>query len=114
MAGVGFTVTTEGEVAMVAATEKTVLQLRAASNHRCLIKEWGVGFDGTSNTNAPVEVELRRTSADGTLTAATEQKLNEGDNETIQTTGHINATVEPTTKTEVVRVNLATASSAEL
>lgn len=103
MAGVFFTITTESEVALVAATEKTVLQIRAATNHRVLLKEWSVSFDGVSNTAQPVEVELRRTSADGTLTAATEQKVNEGDNETIQATGHINATAEPTTKTETVK-----------
>lgn len=101
MAGVSFSITTETVVATTT-TEKTILQLRAAVNHRVKIKEWGISFAGTSNTATPVEVELRRTSADGTLTAATEQKIDESDDETVQATGFFNASVEPTTKTAVV------------
>lgn len=77
-----------GEVALSAATAKTVLQVIAASNHRVRIRAWGVTFDGVDPTDQPVHVKLiRQTSAiGGSPTAVTPTKSDPGPTEAIQTT----------------------------
>ena len=95
MAGVRISVPS-GEVALSAGVAKTVLSAQAAANHRVLLKSIKVFFKGIVTTDTPVKVELIRLSSDGTATGATEVKVNEGDNETIQTTGKHTYTVEPT------------------
>lgn len=66
---------------------KTILQLVAAANHRVVIKEWSVSFDGTSNTGDPIQVKLVRQSDAGTGgDALTPTKMDLDGDETLQTT----------------------------
>lgn len=81
-----------GEVALSAATTRTVLQLRAPSNHRLKILGWAVTFDGTSPTAEPVQVRFLRQTTDGTFTGLTPVKLDDSVGETLQATGHHSAT----------------------
>jgi len=83
------------EVALTSATLKTVLQIVAPTHQRLKIKRWGVFFDGTSATDAPVEVRLRRQTDAGTMSALTPVKQVAG-SETVQTTAQHTATAEPT------------------
>lgn len=94
MAGLNLAAIT-AEVALSAATAKTVVQLVAASNHPVKVYRWGVFFDGTSTIAEPVQVVLMRQSTAGTMSALTPVKVsNHG--ETVQTTAQHTATVEPT------------------
>ncbi len=83
------------EVALVAATPKTVIQLIAASNHRVRVLGWGVFFDGVSATAEPVQVRLLRQSTAGTMSALTPVEMHPAD-ETMQTTASYGASAEPT------------------
>lgn len=105
MAGVLFTasIPSSGGLTMVTNTAiKTLLQLLAAAQQRTKVNEWDISFNGTSNTAAPILVEvLRQTSAGTGLNAITLAKLNPSDQETLQTTGQYGIlaavnTVEPT------------------
>ena len=84
------------EVALTAATAKTVIQLVAAANHRVAVLGWGVFFDGTSVTAEPVQVRLLRQTTAGTASALTPVALDGSVGETIQTTAQHTATAEPT------------------
>lgn len=85
-----------GEIALTAATQKTVLQLVAAANHRVKLLQWGVFFDGISVSAEPVQVVLQRQSDVGTSSANTPNKVDDSLAETLQTTARDNASVEPT------------------
>jgi hypothetical protein len=87
---------TTAEIALTAATAKTVVQLVAASNHRVKIIGWGVYFDGISATAEPVQVRFIRQTTAGTMSALTAIKRDDSIAETLQTTGQHTATVEPT------------------
>lgn len=100
MAGLRGAINT-GAVALSAATAKTVAQIVAASNHRVLIPEFEVSFDGTTNTAVPVLVELVKQSDAGTSSALTPVKIGDWQ-ETMQTTARHTATAEPTT-TDVIK-----------
>jgi hypothetical protein len=84
------------EIALSAATAKTILQLVAASNHRAKLLSWGVFFDGTSATAEPVQVRLLRQTSAGTMSALTPVKNDDSLAETLQTTAQHTATAEPT------------------
>ena len=84
------------EIALTAATEKTVLQLIAPSNHRLKILGWGVHFDGVSVTEAPVVVKFERQTDAGTMTALTLVKNDDSLAESLQATAQHTATAEPT------------------
>jgi hypothetical protein len=75
---------------------KTLLQIVAASNHRALVKSWGVFGKGVTSTDAPIKVRLLRQSTAGTMSALTPVKCNSADDETLQTTAQHTATAEPT------------------
>lgn len=83
------------EVALVAATAKTIMQIIAPAQQRLKIKGWGVFFDGISGTDSPVQVRLLRQTTAGTVSSLTPVKQVAG-NETVQTTAGHTATVEPT------------------
>lgn len=76
---------------------KTILQAVAASNQRCTIVYWSIGFAGTTATNAPVLVQLVRQSDAGTTSALTPTKGDDSLAESLTTTARHTATVEPTT-----------------
>lgn len=83
------------EVALSAATAKTVIQIVAPTNQRLHVKRWGIYFDGVSSTAEPVQVRLLRQTTAGTMSSLTPVMLSAG-SETIQTTALHTATVEPT------------------
>ncbi|HYE76967.1 MAG TPA: hypothetical protein VEI97_03180 [bacterium] len=87
---------TTAEIALSAATAKTIIQLVAASNHRVKLLSWGVYFDGTSTTAEPVQVRLLRQTTAGTMTSLTPVKRDDSIGETLQTTAQHTATAEPT------------------
>ncbi|MFQ5410227.1 MAG: hypothetical protein ACE5FI_17590 [Anaerolineales bacterium] len=82
--------------------KKTLMQLVAAANHRVLIKEISISFDGTSNTAAPIIVQVLRQTTAGTMSALTPVAIDEAIDETLQTTAQHTATVEPTGAIEVM------------
>src|SRR4051812_36005515 len=84
------------EIALSAATARTVLQLVAATNHRVKILSWGVYFDGISATAEPVQVRLLRQTTAGTMSALTPTKGDESITDTLLTTAQHTATIEPT------------------
>lgn len=88
-----------GEVA-TGTSKKTLLQIVAAANHRVVITEISISFDGTSNTAAPILVQALVQTDAGTMSALTLQKINADDDETVQTTAQHTATAEPTGTTE--------------
>jgi hypothetical protein len=96
MARLNWSVTTEGELALTAATAKTILQVLAPTNQRLALKSVSVSFDGTAADAEPVLVDLLRQTSAGTMTAATEVKEDGLGSEAIQGVGTKNATVEPT------------------
>lgn len=99
MAGVAFSAVT-AEIA-TGTSAKTLAQIVAAAQQRVLIKEIAVSFKGTSNTNAPIIVELLRQTDAGTMSALTLVKRNADDGETLQTTANHTATAEPAGTTAI-------------
>ena len=91
-----FGTATTAEIA-TGTSAKTLLQLKAASNHIVKILSWSISFDGVSPTAAPIVVKVARQSTAGTMSANTPKKLNDGQPETLQTTARDTASVEPTT-----------------
>ena len=81
---------------------KTLLQIVAAANHRVLLSEISISFDGVTNTAVPILVQVVRQSTAGTMSALTLNKIDEDVSETLQTTALHTATVEPTTGVEVM------------
>lgn len=81
---------------------KTLLQIVAASNHKVLIDEISISFAGTSNTAAPILVQIARNTDAGTMTSLTLVKDPDDWDETIQTTAQHTATVEPTQGTVIM------------
>lgn len=97
MAGLQFTAKPAAEVALVAATPKTVLTVTAPSNHRDKLGGFGISFDGTVAGNEPVVVELMRfTGGTGTGTTVTPTKVDDSIAEAIQSTSKSNYSAEPT------------------
>jgi hypothetical protein len=90
-----YSVTTEGEEALAAATAETLVQLRGVTTAKLSIVAWGVSFDGISGTDAPVVVDLLFQTTDGTASAATEVSLNP-DQPTALATGFHSFSAEPT------------------
>lgn len=85
-----------GEVAVSAGVPMTVLQIVAAANHRVLLSGFSVMFKGTSATDTPVKIRILRQTTAGTMSSVTIVKNNDGDDETLQTTGRHTASAEPT------------------
>jgi hypothetical protein len=97
MAGRRFWVSTElTEVALVAATIKTVVEVTAPANVALLLHGYAVSFDGIVVTDAAAEISLARKSVAGTGTAATERDQDEDHSGTIQASGRVNMTAEGT------------------
>jgi hypothetical protein len=93
MAGV-IGVANTSEVALTAATARTVIQIVSAAHSPIKIKEWGVFFDSTSVSAEPVQVRLLRQSSAGTMSSLTpvERTIT---GVTLTTTAQHTATVEP-------------------
>lgn len=96
----GYTAHTNGDVALSAATAKTVVSVINAANSLIRIVEIGVSFDGTSATAEPVTVELcySTQATAGTSTSHTITQVR-GPTRTVQATAARNYTAEPTSLT---------------
>lgn len=89
-------VTTTSNVALAAATAKTVIEVTTTANVPC---EWvavEITFDGITPTAVPVRVDFCTYAATGTGTTYTPKKLGQAVG-TAQSTVKVNDTVEPTT-----------------
>ena len=75
---------------------KTMIQLIAAANHAIKIKQFVVGFHGTSATAEPIKVEIVRQTDAGTMSALTPVKADDSNGDTLDTTAQHTATAEPT------------------
>lgn len=96
-----YSVTTEGEEALAAATAETLLTLIGASATKARIVEWGVSFDGTSASAEPVRIRIVRATADGTGTSATIKPW-DPDNPTANCTAKHSYTAEPTKESQAL------------
>lgn len=92
-----YTITTEGEEALAAATAETILAAAGASTIKGRLIGFGFAFDGIVSTEAPVVWALRRGSSasQGSSTAATEEKKDSDDVSAI-VTGFHSFSSEPT------------------
>jgi hypothetical protein len=93
MAGVYFNAIAPGVT--TGTSLKTLLQVKAASNHGIKINEWGISFNGTSNTATPILVQVMRQTTTGTMTAITVVKDPDDTDETLQVTASKDASAEP-------------------
>jgi hypothetical protein len=95
MAGVRFKVRTDG--INTGTSAKTLLQIKAATNHAVLVEEISISFNGTNNTSAPIQVDVLRQTSAGTMTnsASTIVKDPDDASETLQTTRTDSASAEP-------------------
>lgn len=100
----GYSVQTTADVALSAATAKTILGVVAGSGIACRATEIGVSFDGVSSIAEPVTVELCRGdgSGAGTSTSQTPAQVR-GATRTVQCSGARNYSAEPTTLTVLKR-----------
>lgn len=100
----GYTVETTGDIALTAATAKTILSVINAANSLIRLVEIGVSFDGVSGTAEPVTVELCSSTqaTAGTSTSHTPVQCR-GPTRTVQATGARNYTAEPTVLTVLKR-----------
>lgn len=100
----GYTVESNGDIALTAATAKTILSVINAANSLIRLVELGVSFDGVSATAEPVTVELCSSTqaTAGTSTAHTPAQCR-GPTRTVQATAARNYTAEPTVLTVLKR-----------
>jgi len=77
-------------------SKKTLIQLIAADNHAVAVIEFGVSFDGTSNTDTPILVQLIRQTDAGTMSSLTPVKADDSNGDTLDTSAQHTATAEPT------------------
>lgn len=93
----GYSITTEGEEALAAATAETVLILAGTTTRKGIIRGFTVSFDGVVSSDAPVQVTVKRgnSASQGTSSAATEEK-HDPDSPSASCTGFHSFTVEPT------------------
>lgn len=103
MAGIGLVATTP-EIALAAATAKTVAQLKSLANQRLKILKWGVSFDGVSPGAEPVQVRLlRQTSViGGTPTAVTPVLVGPGAETPTSSFAYSAGGSEPTNSSQVL------------
>lgn len=103
MSAVGYSCTTEGAVALSAATAKTVIGAKAHANSGIQLKEFMVAFDGVTASAVPVLVELCyatfATNSPGTSSTATTVRQKYGRSLTAGLTAGKNWTAEPTVLT---------------
>lgn len=100
----GYSVETNGAIALVAATTKTVMNVINSATGLFRIVELAVAFDGVSSTAIPVLVELCKSTqaAAGTGTSHTIIQVR-GPVRTVQATALRNYSAEPTVLTTVKR-----------
>lgn len=98
MAGTRFKIRTEPIA--TGTSVKTLLQVIAASNQAAMIEEWSISFNGVTNTQTPIRVDVLKQTTAGTMTAggtnSTIKKDPSDAGESLQTTIQDTATAEPT------------------
>lgn len=99
----GYSVSTEGEVALTAATPKSVIGVRAGSAVGLDLKAFHVDFDGVTASHEPVLCELCyatfATNAPGTNSTGANERQLYGRVIAADFTGGFNWTTEPTVLT---------------
>ncbi len=99
-----YSVETTGDVALSAATAKTILSVICGSNALLRIIELGVSFDGTTATAEPVTVELCSSTQATAGTSSSQTPVQTGGpTRTVQASGARNYTAEPTVLTVLKR-----------
>jgi hypothetical protein len=102
MATPGYVIETTGDIALTAATAKTILNVVNGTNALIRLVEFSVSFDGVTATAEPVVVELCG-STQATAGAPTGGTITltqiRGPVRTAQSTGRRNYTAEPTVLT---------------
>lgn len=105
MAKAGYATSTEGAVALSAATAKSILGVAAPSQFGVDLKKFRIGFDGVTASAVPVLVELCRatfaTNGPGTNSTSTTIDQAYGRAITAGFTGAKNWTTEPTVLTPI-------------
>lgn len=103
MASVGYSIQTEGAVALTAATAKTVIGAKAHANSGLMVKGFEVAFDGVTASAVPVLIELCystwATNSPGTNSTSTTVRQQYGRVLTAGFTAGKTWTTEPTTLT---------------
>lgn len=99
-----YTVESNGDIALVAATAKTILNAINAANALLRVVEIGVSFDGVAAAGEPVTVELC-SSTQATAGTSTSHTIAQsgGPTRTVQATAQRNYTAEPTVLTVLKR-----------
>lgn len=100
----GYTVESTADIALTAATAKTILNVINAANSLIRIVELSVSFDGVTPTAEPATVELCSSTQAGTGTSTAHTIVQvRGPTRTVQATGARNYTAEPTALTVLKR-----------
>lgn len=100
----GYTVETNGDIALSAATAKTIMMVINGANSLVRLVEISLDFDGTSATAEPVTVELVSSTQAGAGTSTSHTIAQcRGPTRTVQATAARNYTAEPTTLTVLKR-----------
>lgn len=103
MAAVGYKATTEGAVALSAATAKSIIGVKAHANSGLQLKGYKIGFDGVTASAVPVLVEIGYctfgANAPGTNSTSTTPVQKYGRSLTAGFTSGKTWTTEPTTIT---------------
>jgi len=103
MSAVGYSCTTEGAVALAAATAKTIIGAKAHANSGLQLKGYEISFDGVTAADVPVLVEICyatfATNSPGTASTPTTVKQKYGRVLTAGFTAGKTWTTEPTTLT---------------
>jgi hypothetical protein len=96
----GYVVETTADVALTAATKKTILSVIAAANALIRLVEFGVSFDGISATAESVTVELEGSTQAGAGTSTSQSPVQtRGPTRTVQASGARNFTAQPSALT---------------
>lgn len=100
----GYTVESNGDIALTAATAKTILSVINAANSLIRVTAFAVSFDGISSVGEPVTVELCSSTEAGAGTATSHTIAQvRGAPRTVQATAKRNFTAEPSVLTVLMR-----------
>lgn len=98
----GYVIETTADVALSAATAKTILSIINAANALIRLTEASVSFDGISSTAEPVTVEICFSTEAGAGTATSHTIVQtRGATRTVQATAKRNFTAEPSVLTVI-------------
>lgn len=102
MSDAGYTIISNSDIALAAATAKTILSFVGVANETFQVAEISIGFDGTSGSAEPGVVEVCR-STEATAGTSTSQNATQlrGPTRTVRGQGKKNFTAEPTVLTPV-------------